>query len=216
MCEPVWGLFYFIGLFAFSHTNITMSQISLLNKIMISDSSIPHSLFFKTALVILVLCASIYQNQLMKLYTHKYNTQSVHFHWDCVLNLQICLWRIVIFEILSLLIHECMLCCFRHVQLFVTLWTVALQAPLSMGFSRQDYLSGLPSHGHSLFLQTESSLISSNNILLFSTQVSCIYFLKFIFRYLQVGRGKKDSLLKPAEGHNHVDALISDFRSSEL
>ena len=26
----------------------------------------------------------------------------------------------------------------------VTLWTVACQAPLSMGFSRQEYLSGLP------------------------------------------------------------------------
>ena len=26
----------------------------------------------------------------------------------------------------------------------VTLWTVALQAPLSMGFSRQEYWSGLP------------------------------------------------------------------------
>ena len=32
-----------------------------------------------------------------------------------------------------------------HVQLFGTLWTVALQAPLSMGFSRQEYWSGLPS-----------------------------------------------------------------------
>ena len=31
-----------------------------------------------------------------------------------------------------------------HVRLFVTLWTVACQAPLSMGFSRQDYWSGLP------------------------------------------------------------------------
>ena len=31
-----------------------------------------------------------------------------------------------------------------HVQLFSTLWTVAYQAPLSMGFSRQEYLSGLP------------------------------------------------------------------------
>ena len=30
------------------------------------------------------------------------------------------------------------------VQLFVTLWTVALQAPLSMGFSRQEYWGGLP------------------------------------------------------------------------
>ena len=28
--------------------------------------------------------------------------------------------------------------------LFVTLWTVAHQAPLSMGFSRQEYWSGLP------------------------------------------------------------------------
>ena len=30
-----------------------------------------------------------------------------------------------------------------HVQFFVTLWTVAHQAPLSMGFSRQEYWSGL-------------------------------------------------------------------------
>ena len=32
----------------------------------------------------------------------------------------------------------------RHVRLFVTPWTVALQAPPSMGFSRQEYWSGLP------------------------------------------------------------------------
>ena len=31
-----------------------------------------------------------------------------------------------------------------RVQLFVTPWTVACQAPLSMGFSRQEYWSGLP------------------------------------------------------------------------
>ena len=31
-----------------------------------------------------------------------------------------------------------------HVQLFVTPWTVAYQAPLSMEFSRQEYWSGLP------------------------------------------------------------------------
>ena len=30
------------------------------------------------------------------------------------------------------------------VQLFATPWTVTLQAPLSMGFSRQEYWSGLP------------------------------------------------------------------------
>ena len=31
-----------------------------------------------------------------------------------------------------------------RVQLFVTPWTVAHQAPLSMGFSKQEYWSGLP------------------------------------------------------------------------
>ena len=37
-----------------------------------------------------------------------------------------------------------MLSCFSRIQLFVTLWTAACQAPLSMGFSRQEYWSGLP------------------------------------------------------------------------
>ena len=37
-----------------------------------------------------------------------------------------------------------MLSHFTRVQPFVTLWTVARQAPLSMGFSRQEYQSGLP------------------------------------------------------------------------
>ena len=31
-----------------------------------------------------------------------------------------------------------------HAQLFVTLWTVACQVPLSTEFSRQEYWSGLP------------------------------------------------------------------------
>ena len=31
-----------------------------------------------------------------------------------------------------------------HILLFVTRWTVALQAPLPMGFPRQEYWSGLP------------------------------------------------------------------------
>src|SRR5574341_1139765 len=37
------------------------------------------------------------------------------------------------------------LCCavLSHVQLFATPWTVAHQAPLSKGFSRQEYWSGL-------------------------------------------------------------------------
>ena len=31
-----------------------------------------------------------------------------------------------------------------HVRLFATLWAIAHQAPPSMGFSRQEYWSGLP------------------------------------------------------------------------
>ena len=37
----------------------------------------------------------------------------------------------------------CMSSCFICAQLFGTLWTVAHQAALSMGFSRQEYWSGL-------------------------------------------------------------------------
>ena len=37
-----------------------------------------------------------------------------------------------------------MLNCFSRVRLCATPWTIACQAPLSMGFSRQEYWSGLP------------------------------------------------------------------------
>ena len=46
--------------------------------------------------------------------------------------------------LLSTALNTCRLSYFGHVQLFVTLWTVTLQAPLSMGFSRQEHWSGLP------------------------------------------------------------------------
>jgi len=45
-------------------------------------------------------------------------------------------WRIDVFELV--LSH------FSHVWLFATPWIPARQAPLSMGFSRQEYWSGLP------------------------------------------------------------------------
>ena len=35
-------------------------------------------------------------------------------------------------------------CVLGHVQFFANLWTVARQTSLSMGFSRQEYWSGLP------------------------------------------------------------------------
>ena len=39
-----------------------------------------------------------------------------------------------------------------HVQPFATLWTVARQASLSMGFTRQEYWSSLPSPSSGIFL----------------------------------------------------------------
>ena len=45
------------------------------------------------------------------------------------------------------MIYSAVMCtrsCFSHVWVFVTLWTVAPQAPLSMGLSKQEYRNGLP------------------------------------------------------------------------
>ena len=40
--------------------------------------------------------------------------------------------------------HACVPSCFSPVRLFVILWAVARQAPLSTRFSRREYWSGLP------------------------------------------------------------------------
>ena len=53
-------------------------------------------------------------------------------HSDVTLLSSLYLLRVVKVKLLS------------HVRLFVTPWTVAYQAPQSMGFSRQEYWYGLP------------------------------------------------------------------------
>ena len=50
----------------------------------------------------------------------------------------------VILATSSFLASACVRSLFSHLQLFATPWTVAHQVPLSMGFSRQEYWSGLP------------------------------------------------------------------------
>ena len=55
-----------------------------------------------------------------------------------------------------------MLSHFSHVWLSAMLWTVAHQAPLSMGLSRQEYWTGLPSSRGSAYSGIEpTSLVSS-------------------------------------------------------
>ena len=53
------------------------------------------------------------------------------------------LYHCTTWEVLSLL-HECVCVLSRcsHTWLFVTLWAIAHQAPLSKGFSKQEYWSG--------------------------------------------------------------------------
>ena len=52
---------------------------------------------------------------------------------------------------------------FRRVRLFVTPWTVARQAPLSIGFSKQEYWSRLPFSppGHLSYSGIEPSSLMS-------------------------------------------------------
>ena len=47
-------------------------------------------------------------------------------------------------SVIHIHVRTCLLSHFSCVLVFVTLWTIAHQAPLSMGFSRQEYWSGLP------------------------------------------------------------------------
>ena len=52
-----------------------------------------------------------------------------------------------VFPSVRVCIHICLYVCVSvcsHIQLFATSWSVARQASLSMGFSRQEYWSGLP------------------------------------------------------------------------
>ena len=46
--------------------------------------------------------------------------------------------------IVDVCVCVCVFSRFSHVCLFVTLWTITPQAPLSMGFSKQEYWSELP------------------------------------------------------------------------
>ena len=71
----------------------------------------------------------------------------------------------------------CILKCFSHVQLFATLWTVALQAPLCMGFSSKGYWSGL------LFL-TPGDLPNPGIKLAFSSLIRDIFYVSYIGRWV--------------------------------
>ena len=59
---------------------------------------------------------------------------------SCVIKTDWCLLELAAKEIVCVCVCESL----SQVRLFATPWTAALQALLSMGFSRQEYWSGLP------------------------------------------------------------------------
>ena len=97
---------------------------------------------------------------------------------------------------------------FSHVQLTVTLWTVAHQAPLSMGFSRQEYWSELS-------CPPPGDLPISRD----RTQVSCVFCitgrffiteaLRKLKNYCMLGEGMMLKLKLQYFGHlmQRVDSL---------
>ena len=50
----------------------------------------------------------------------------------------------IIYMRIHFILNACLLNCFSYVWFFVSLWIIASQVPLSMGFSGQEYWSGLP------------------------------------------------------------------------
>ena len=62
--------------------------------------------------------------------------------WLDFLSLFLFFWPCNMWDLSSLLLL--LFSCFSHVWFFVTLWTAAFQAPLSMVFSRQEHWSGFP------------------------------------------------------------------------
>ena len=62
---------------------------------------------------------------------------------DLGINVGVCVCARVCMCVRVCVCVRCVLSSVR-VQLFATPWSIACQAPLSMGFSRQEYWSGLP------------------------------------------------------------------------
>ena len=88
-----------------------------------------------------------------------------------------------------------------YVQLFGTTWTVAYQAPLSMGFFSQEYWSGMPFPSPwdlpyprikpwSPTLQEDTIPFEPPGKPLSYSQLGMIYFAEDIFKYLLKNLGK--------------------------
>ena len=72
-----------------------------------------------------------------------------------------------------------------RVWLFMTPWTTAYQAPPSMGFSRQEYWSGVPLPSPKVYLVSTRSSRSRLNMLNLSRQIILPNILSFVEAFVQ-------------------------------
>ena len=92
-----------------------------------------------------------------------------------------------------------------RVQLLVTPWTAAYQAPLSMGFSRQEYWSGVPSPSPNILtipFKLKTRVESKKEVAVCTLScVLCFFFLccfmekklnKIFFLSLSISRSRKE------------------------
>ena len=89
-----------------------------------------------------------------------------------------------------------------RVGLFMTPWTVAHQAPQSMGFPRQEYCSGVPS---------PSPAANANSVLVCCTchfQSSSLFFVPFGLLSLQVSKCLTSALTQGAKVVVYLGSLV--------
>ena len=99
----------------------------------------------------------------------------------------------------SITMCSCMPACslFSHVHLFTTLWTIACQAPLCMGFSRQEYWCG-PMGGGIAQVPPHSCEFPSSLLLLCSTNLLYVLYPSGVLHVTHShGTRGKDLILMP-------------------
>ena len=101
-----------------------------------------------------------------------------------------------------------------HVRLFVTPWTAAYQAPPPMGFSRQEYWSGVPLPSPKCALMSENNLktigfLKIVDILRFSSSNNNYNSWKIIFFITNMCLSKLQEIVKVREAwHAAVHGVI--------
>ena len=98
--------------------------------------------------------------------------------------------------------NVCLLTRFSGIRLFVTLWTVAYQGPLSLEFSRQEYFSGLSCSPPGDLPEPGVELISLTSPALEAGSLSLVPAGKHCKIYDSIGTHRKHRLMIISKMHS--------------